>query len=239
MEPPPYGDQGYYDSQGGFSDTRIRHGFIKKTYSIISLQLLLTTGVTVAIMFIEDVKVWFHTNVWFLYVCMACTFVIMLVLACCESVARSYPVNLILLMLFTVFESFLVGTISSVYDTTTVLIAVGITAAVVISITIFAFQTKYDFTGMGTYLFVFSIVLLVFGILTIFLHSKILSLVYAALGAVLFSFYLVFDTQLMLGGKHKYSISPEDYIMAALNLYIDIIQLFLMILRLVGAARGD
>jgi protein lifeguard len=32
-------------------------------------------------------------------------------------------------------------------------------------------------------------------------------------------------------GKHKYSISPEDYIMAALNLYVDIINLFLMILR--------
>lgn len=237
MEPPPYGDQGYHDPQGSFSDTRIRHGFIKKTYSIISLQLLLTTAITVAIMFIEDVKMWFHTNVWFLYVCMACTFVIVLVLACCESVARSYPVNMILLILFTIFESFLVGTISSVYDTETVLIAVGITAVVVIAITIFAFQTKYDFTGMGTYLFVFSIVLLAFGFLTIFLHSKILNLVYAALGAVLFSFYLVFDTQLMLGGKHKYSISPEDYIMAALNLYIDIIQLFLMILRLVGAAR--
>lgn len=237
MEPPPYGDQGYHDPQGSFSDTRIRHGFIRKTYSIISLQLLLTTAITVAIMFIEDVKMWFHTNVWFLYVCMACTFVIVLVLACCESVARSYPVNMILLILFTIFESFLVGTISSVYDTETVLIAVGITAVVVIAITIFAFQTKYDFTGMGTYLFVFSIVLLAFGFLTIFLHSKILNLVYAALGAVLFSFYLVFDTQLMLGGKHKYSISPEDYIMAALNLYIDIIQLFLMILRLVGAAR--
>ena len=49
--------------------------------------------------------------------------------------------------------------------------------------------------------------------------------------------YLVFDTQMMLGGKHKYSISPEEYIFAALNLYLDIINLFLYILAIIGSAR--
>lgn len=237
MEPPPYNDNPYQDSMGSFSDVRIRHGFIRKTYSIVSLQMLITTAITATVIFVDDVKHFFYANVWVLYVLMAATFVIMLVLACCESVARSYPINMILLAVFTVCESFIVGAISSVYDTTTVLIAVGITAVVVLGITIFAFQTKIDFTGMGIYLFVASLVLLVFGIFAIFIRTKIMQIVYAALGALLFSFYLVFDTQMMLGGKHKYSISPEDYIMAALNLYIDIINLFLMILRLVGAAR--
>jgi len=50
--------------------------------------------------------------------------------------------------------------------------------------------------------------------------------------------YLVFDTQLMLGGKHKYSLSPEEYIFAALNLYLDIINMFLYILSIVGRARS-
>lgn len=45
--------------------------------------------------------------------------------------------------------------------------------------------------------------------------------------------------QLMMGGSHKYSISPEEYIFAALNLYLDIINLFLYILMIVGAARSD
>ena len=39
-----------------------------------------------------------------------------------------------------------------------------------------------------------------------------MNLLYASLGALVFSLYLVFDTQLMLGGSHKYSISPEEYI---------------------------
>lgn len=67
-----------------------------------------------------------------------------------------------------------------------------------------------------------------------FVRNEILSLVYACLGALLFSFYLVYDTQLMLGGKHKYSISPEEYIFAALNLYLDIVNIFLYILQIIG-----
>jgi len=50
--------------------------------------------------------------------------------------------------------------------------------------------------------------------------------------------YLVFDTQLMLGGKHKYSLSPEEHIFAALNLYLDIVNMFLYILSIVGRVRS-
>merc|ERR550534_2770742 len=45
--------------------------------------------------------------------------------------------------------------------------------------------------------------------------------------------------QLMMGGKHKYSLSPEEYIFAALNIYLDIINLFMYILMIVGFSRGD
>lgn len=53
-----------------------------------------------------------------------------------------------------------------------------------------------------------------------------------------FTRYLVYDTQLMMGGKHKYSISPEEYIFAALNLYLDIVNIFLYILTIIGASRS-
>ena len=58
------------------------------------------------------------------------------------------------------------------------------------------------------------------------------------MGAVIFSLYIVYDTQLMLGGKHKHALSPEEYIFAALNLYIDFMQLFRFILILVGVSGG-
>lgn len=78
---------------------------------------------------------------------------------------------------------------------------------------------------------------MMFGIMAICMPSYVMNLLYASLGALIFSFYLVFDTQLMLGGKHKYSISPEEYIFAALNLYLDIVNIFLYILAIVGGSN--
>ena len=61
----------------------------------------------------------------------------------------------------------------------------------------------------------------------------------SAFGAVLFGMYIVFDTQMMLGGKHKYAISPEEYIFASLNLYLDIVNLFLYILSILNEGRRN
>jgi len=43
----------------------------------------------------------------------------------------------------------------------------------------------------------------------------------------------------MMGGSKKYSLSPEEYVFAALNLYIDIIMLYMHILQIIGLAGGD
>ena len=61
---------------------------------------------------------------------------------------------------------------------------------------------------------------------------------FGSVGALIFSLYIVYDTQMMMGGKHKYSLSPEEYIFAALNLYLDIINLFRYILCIVGIGGG-
>ena len=76
-----------------------------------------------------------------------------------------------------------------------------------------------------------------FAIMAICMPSYVMNLLYASLGALVFSLYLVFDTQLMLGGSHKYSISPEEYIFAALNLYLDIVNIFIYILAIVGGSN--
>ena len=82
--------------------------------------------------------------------------------------------------------------------------------------------------------------LMIFGIVMIFVpYNKYLQMVYGGAGALIFSLYLVYDTQLMLGGKHKYALSPEEYIFAALNIYLDVINLFMYILMIVGFSRGD
>jgi FtsH-binding integral membrane protein len=56
---------------------------------------------------------------------------------------------------------------------------------------------------------------------------------YCCFGVILFGIYLVIDTQMIIGGR-RFEISTDDYVLAALVLYIDIIQLFLYILRMLS-----
>lgn len=120
------------------------------------------------------------------------------------------------------------------------LLAVGLTAAIVIGLTIFAFQTKWDFTVCGGAL---CIILMIFTlgsfIGAMFFRNDFLHFIMACFGAGIFSIYIVYDTQMMMGGSHKYSISPEEYVFAALNLYMDIIQLFLYLLRILRYLNND
>lgn len=118
-----------------------------------------------------------------------------------------------------------------------VMLAVGICTIVTLGLTIFAFQTKIDFTVMGGFLFVAVLILFVFGIIAMFFKGPMIQLIYGSVGALIFSLYIIYDTQMMIGGDHKYSISPEEYVFAALNLYMDIVNLFLYILTIIGATR--
>lgn len=81
-------------------------------------------------------------------------------------------------------------------------------------------------------LFAFLTVLMVGSMLQFFVANTHLEFVLSLAGAVLFSFFLIFDTHMIM---HR--VSPEDYITATIELYLDIINLFLHILRIVGEAR--
>mmetsp|Transcript_21828 Transcript_21828/g.61427 ORF Transcript_21828/g.61427 Transcript_21828/m.61427 type:complete len:120 (-) Transcript_21828:287-646(-) len=110
------------------------------------------------------------------------------------------------------------------------------TMACMVGLTVYAFTTKRDFTMMGGSLFAALFVLIIIGFMSIWWHSQGLNLVYAGFGALLFCVFIVYDTQIMIGGKHKkYAISPDEYVFAALNLYLDVVNLFLYLLALFGS----
>lgn len=221
-----------------FSDKSIRLGFIRKVYSILLCQLLVTIAAISIFLFVEPVKQYSENNIWLYIVALVASFVLIIVLACCPNVRRSHPTNIILLGLFTLCESFLLGSISSHYEKWEVLLAVAVTAVVVFGLTIFAMQTKIDFTMCSAGLFVALLILMVFGILCAIIQNHIVNMVYSCIGALIFAMYLVVDTQMMMGGHHKYSLSPEEYIFASLNLYLDIVNLFLFILSIIGNSRN-
>ncbi|XP_018564598.1 protein lifeguard 1 isoform X2 [Anoplophora glabripennis] len=250
FQPPPYAPNDPYSAGVAnysgedpevkgfdFSDASIRRGFIRKVYSILCVQLSITLGFIAWFLYHTPTRKYVQSHPALFIIALIVIIVALITLACCGEVRRKAPMNFIFLFIFTFAEAFILAVSSSTYESEEVIMAVGITAAVCLGLTLFAFQTKWDFTMMGGILFVAVIILFVFGIVAIFVHNRIVKLVYASLGALIFSIYLVYDTQLMLGGKHKYSISPEEYIFAALNLYIDIVNIFMYILTIIGTSR--
>jgi len=243
-----------YDLEGGdgegamaFSDKTVRRGFIKKVYAIISVQLLVTFGFVVLFNQSYEVQSFFlgGDQIAFWVVLGVCFFIsisIIIAMACVRPLRVNFPINFVLLAIFTISESITVGQACMLYDGEDVMIALGITALLVIFLTAFAFQTKIDFTlcrgVLAAVFFVFFFFGLGIAILPLFgVNIAILHLVYSAIGVLIFSVYLIYDTQMMMGGNHKFSISPEEYIFAAIAIYLDILNLFLHILKIVAAAR--
>ncbi|XP_031435024.1 protein lifeguard 3 [Clupea harengus] len=231
------------DTEGfasGVWDSRaVRHAFIRKVYLILAAQLIFTVSIVAVFVFVHPVRLFVVQNPGVYWASFAIYFVTYLVLVCCEGPRRRFPWNLILLSVFTLAMSYMTGTISSYYDTKAVFLALIITAIVCVIVTIFCFQTKVDFTSCTGLFFVLGMVVLVTGIITSivlsFQYVPWLHMLYASIGAVVYTLFLAYHTQLLMGNRSN-TISPEDYIFGALSLYVDIVQIFLFLLQLTGSS---
>jgi len=111
--------------------------------------------------------------------------------------------------------------------------AAMLTGLIFIGLSLYTINSKKDFSFMGGMLTTGLIVLIVGGLLNMFVfQSSGMSFLFSAGGAFLFSGFIVFDTFNIL---NRYP--TDEYISATLTLYLDVLNLFLMLLRLVGGNR--
>ena len=96
------------------------------------------------------------------------------------------------------------------------------------AISMFAMTTKKDYTFMGKFLFIALIIMVVAGISNIFIQSSLFQLAISSIGALIFSAFILFDTQNIIKGNID---SPIE---AALCLYLDFLNLFISLLQILG-----
>uniref|UniRef100_A0A7S0RAL0 Uncharacterized protein n=1 Tax=Chlamydomonas leiostraca TaxID=1034604 RepID=A0A7S0RAL0_9CHLO len=221
-----------------FAESVVRQGFIRKVFGLLAVQLAITAAITAAFVLSDAVKLYVAANTWVLISSVIGSFALVITMSVWEAGRRHHPTNLMLLFAFTICEGVLVGAASATYDTKVVLMAAGLTAGVVASLAAYAMQTKHDFTASGGALMSVLFTLIFASILQSFLRVAWLHIAIAAGGAALFSIYLVFDIQLMMGSG-AVAISPDEYVFAALSLYLDILNLFLYILQLVNEMQKN
>uniref|UniRef100_A0A8B9HF75 Fas apoptotic inhibitory molecule 2 n=1 Tax=Astyanax mexicanus TaxID=7994 RepID=A0A8B9HF75_ASTMX len=239
----PFSDpssSGSFDGLSGSSweDKNVRRMFIRKVFCILMVQLMVTFGVVALFTFCEPVRQFIQYNR-ILYLASYMTFMgTYLVLVFSSSARRRYPTNMILLGIFTLALSYMAGMLASYHNTKVVMMCVGITALVCLAVTLFCFQTKVDFTSRHGLLFSLLMVLMITGLLLIFTvpfgYIPWLQTAYAGLCALVFTLFLVFDVQLLMGNR-RYSLSPEEHVFGALCLYMDIVYVFFFLLQLFGS----
>lgn len=223
-----------------YTSSTIRNGFIKKTYGILLSQLAISLFF-ISLTFIGPIRdlIRFDINrnplvLVFLLVFMVVTIVVFVVFVCCRSLARTVPYNYCLLFAYTLCMSFYLSLVCAEYETSIVFSALLLTCAATIGLTIYASTTKTDYTYCGGFLFALLLILIFSAFLFFWIDYYVC---YCAFGVLVYSLYLIYDTQLILG-KFGTEYKIDDYCFAALNLYIDIIYLFLKILQILASAKG-
>jgi len=210
----------------------IRMQFIRKVYAILTVQLLATTALSAISFFSVGYKSWIQSNQWMMWVSLFGAIGFMLLTFWKR---KSYPMNLAFLTGFTAMEAYSVSVITSFYESRIVLQALIFTLGIFVFLSLFACQTKYDFTSWMPYLFGALWVLILFGFMTMFFpQSKGMELGYGIAAALIFSAYILVDTQLIL--RH-YQV--EEEIAAAISLYLDVLNLFLAILRILNSQQNN
>jgi hypothetical protein len=222
-------DDFMYGSNVASSNLYIRLGFLRKVYGILSVQLLFTTAVGFLFVMCEPIEHFVKANDWLVLVSAVLSIGLIFGMAAVRNIV---PHNYILLGLFTVCESILVGSVVIRYEVASVMEAFALTCAVTAGLTLYTCQTKRDFSSWGAGLFAALWVLILVGFLQIFMPSEMFMRGMGAAGAILFSLYIIYDTQQIMT-----RVSPEEYIHASTILYLDILNLFLHILRAVGRSR--
>ena len=211
----------------------IRRGFISKVYGIIIYQIILTSLVVYLAFSSESFKKLLLTSVFLYYLSFIISLVCVLLPICSPRIYQSVPINYIVLTIFTLSYSWMVALVTCQYTFNSVMVALFLTLITVVTLTIYAWKTKEDFTICGGTLFVCLNLLIFSSLIFILFNIPLLNLIYTFCSLVLFSIYLIFDTQLLCG-KVRFKFGEDDYILAAINIYLDAIILFLKILSIFG-----
>jgi len=203
--------------------------FIKQTYQLFAASLLAATaGAYVGMGIAETISNWFFALIILQFGLLFGLY----------AVKKKAGINLLVLFAFTFISGLtltplLTNILGMAGGASIVANAFMLTTVAFGGLSMFAMNTKRDFSVMGKMLFITLIVVVVASLMNIFFQSSIMQLVIASISAVLFSAFILYDTQNIINGRY------ETPIEGAIALYLDFLNLFVALLQILGIFRRD
>lgn len=218
-------------SYGGVATQASRNRVIRNTYWLLALSMIPTVfgayvGVTTAMPML--------TGGFGLILFLAIAFGFIFAIEKTKNSAAGIPV----LLGFTFFMGLMLApllryTLGFANGPALIMGAFAGTSAVFATMATIATVSKRDFSGMGSWLFAGTIVLILASVANIFLHLSALHLVVLVMAVGIFSAWMLFDVQRIVNG------GETNYISATLSIYLDIYNVFTALLQLLGIGFGN
>jgi len=215
-------------------EAAVRVGFLKKVFGLVAVQLSITAAMCALFMFEAHARAFALGTPSMLIITFVSSLGFLFAAQCNKD---RHPVNLYYMLGFTVSMAWSVATVCARFYVgglgMVVLEAVALTASVTVALTVYTLRSKADFSFLGAGLGASLWVLILGGFLAPLLGMATFHFALAVGGAAIFSLYIVYDVWLI-----SQRLSPDDYIPAAISLYLDIVNLFLHILQILASLKG-
>ena len=219
-----------------------RRDFVRSVFFMLSSQIMFSVCVAVPFAIYREIILKFlQQHHWVVIWFAAMFFATMICIFCLRGLVSRPPWNYVLLFIFTALEGINIGFLMLYTDPALVGSIALTTGIVVLTLGLITTSGLIDFKSWAPYMFVFGATLFLFGFICWFIPMGIfpvLPRIFCALGLIYFSFRLCYDTQRIISGRHWYRYSRHEVIFASLRLYIDILNVFMFIARLMGVHRG-
>ncbi len=223
-------DRDYTSAEAGYVQEGASVSFMKQTYQLLAASMIAAAaGAYVTMPYAETIMQY----KWFIFGAE------LLVLFFGLSMSRGKPgLNMAMLFLFTFLTGVtlvpLLASLIGAGNGAVIGNAFLMTSVLFGALSLFAINSKSDYSSWGKPLFITLIVVIIASLVNIFiLQSPMMSVIVTAGILILFSFFTIYDTQNIANGAYD---SPVD---AAVSLYLDFLNMFTALLQLLGIFGGD
>ena len=235
------GKQYYYDNDQGYSqvDSRINEtaDLFTKVFGWMFLGLLVTAATSFIAFHSDTLQDIIFGNIGVMLGLIVAQFVLVIVLSARVN-KMNFSTALVSYLLYTIINGLTLSVIFLVYNIGTIYLAFGVTALTFGAISVFGAVTKKDLSGVGSIAIMALFGLIIGSVVNMFFASSMLDWVITYAGIIIFTALTAYDVQKIKNLSQSGVNNNNLAIIGALTLYLDFINLFLRILRVLGG-RGN
>jgi len=227
------------DYQVGLNPVQIKNQFIQKVYTILGAQLSLTVAIICAFVYHKPTQAFGFAMMKTPGIAWIMFFICLPLICAIMALKDKYPTNFWLLLAFTTVQGVYIGAICGLFAAAgkgdAIVYAGGTTALIFFSLSAYVRYSEKDFEWMGTFLYVALFANIILGIVAWIFAWTFMFYLYHIAGVLIFTGFIVYDTDQIVNKVSLEDCDTGTAIAGALELYLDILNLFIHLLALFGS----